>query len=225
MTNMKEFEIIRNFFGSFWIKKRKKRIWAPELTVLVCCCICSPLISVKLGRLTCREKTWMFGDSKSINLTLTKSAGGSGPMIAQKQCRPLCGNVSISRTRHRLATATMSDRCLPGLVAAWPLRTLPTAAKGDRRNWSRRLPSARAGTYRLINRHCQRVLQVPAGDHEGWHGNVTAKPLPYCKLLASLPRWAAGNGGGGVGDEQGPKTSRPAHKQTHKSLHLFSPLP
>lgn len=136
----------------------------------------------------------MFDDSKSINLILTKS---TGPVIAHKQCRPLWGNVGVSRTRRRLATATMSDRCLPGLVAAWPLRTLPTAAKGDRCNWSRRLPNARAGTYRLINRHCQRVLQVPAGDHEGWHGDVTAKSLPYCKLLASLPRWAAGNGGGG----------------------------
>lgn len=166
----------------------------------------------------------MFDDSKSINLILTKS---TGPVIAHKQCRPLWGNVGVSRTRRRLATATMSDRCLPGLVAAWPLRTLPTAAKGDRCNWSRRLPNARAGTYRLINRHCQRVLQVPAGDHEGWHGDVTAKSLPYCKLLASLPRWAAGNGGGG-GDSP-PPTNKHTNPCTfsvrcRKTLESFPPV-
>lgn len=46
-------------------------------------------------------------------------------------------------------------------------------------------PGAQAGTYRLINKHRQCVLQVAAGDHRGCHGADTARLV--CHIANSLP--------------------------------------
>ncbi|MEQ2220030.1 hypothetical protein ILYODFUR_001071 [Ilyodon furcidens] len=51
--------------------------------------------------------------------------------------------------------------------------------------WKSPPSRAQGGTYRLINKHCQCVIQVTTGDHTGRHG--TARGVSYCKLLASLP--------------------------------------
>lgn len=170
-------------------------------------------------------------DRKSINLTLTKATGvwnSSRRVIAWKQSQGAAVMLAY------LAQTSLRPCDVVRQMFAGPRRCTTSShpfprCKGEEHNWSRPPPGAHAGTYRLINKHCQRVLQVAAGDRRGCHGAGTARPLPYCKLLASLPRWAAGNGGAWTETKNHPRP-HPTNKHTnpctfplgcHKTLQSF----
>lgn len=67
---------------------------------------------------------------------------------------------------------------------------LPPATKGGEYNWSHPAshlpyPSAQAGTYRLINKHCQCVLWVATRDRGGVA--MARVQLGLCHIANSLP--------------------------------------